>query len=97
MIGHETTFSVLKTIFPQLSNERLVALLSGNARNIFQMPDASIQNNRPASITLFDPAGKVQVNRAFFKSKSANSAFIGMELNGRVAGIVAGNQVTTLN
>ena len=97
MIGLETTFSVLKTIFPQLSNERLVALLSGNARSIFQMPDASIQNNRPASITLFDPVGKVQVNRAFFKSKSANSAFIGMELNGRVAGIVAGNQVTTLN
>jgi dihydroorotase len=97
MTGLETSYAVIRTIFPNISSSRLVELFSTNARRIFGMANASIQKNEPACFTLFDPAGATLLNAHDFKSKSKNSAFLGMELNGKVRGIINGGKVVILD
>lgn len=88
MVGLETAYSVLKTLFPELPESRWVELLSTNARKIFGLPIPSIQKDAEAIITVFEPGSKRVINDAVFRSRSKNSAFIGRELTGSVKGII---------
>jgi dihydroorotase len=97
MIGLETSYSVFKTIFPGLPTQRWVELVSINPRKIFGLDSARIEKNNQASISIFEPSGNIDVNTMFFKSKSKNSAFLGMRLEGRVIGIANKDQLITLN
>lgn len=93
MIGLETSYAVLKTIFPQMKEERIVELLSTNARKIFGLAAGSINADSRASLTLFDPRGKTKVEPKTTRSKSRNTAFMGMELNGKVVAIINKGQL----
>ena len=93
MTGLETTYSVLVTAMPGISQEKWVDLLAINPRKIFKLPHASIQVGQKACITLFDPAAEWTVNDNHFKSKSKNSPFTGKKLKGRVAGIINGDKI----
>jgi dihydroorotase len=53
MIGLQTTFSIINTILPDLSNERLVDLLSFSPRAIFKLPNVGIKEGSVADITLY--------------------------------------------
>jgi dihydroorotase len=88
MTGLETAYAALHTILPELSLERTVGLMSGNARNIFGLPAAGIGIGQPASLTLFDPSGTTHIRENTTRSKSKNTAFMDKELKGRVIGIV---------
>ncbi len=93
MIGLETTFGVLNTAVPSVPPEKWVELLSTNPRKLFGLEQATIKEGSKASLTLFEPEKNWTVTEKDIFSKSKNSPFIGIELTGKVAGIVNGNKI----
>jgi dihydroorotase len=88
MIGLETCYAVLNTILPEISQEKLCALLSTNARRIFNLPQPVIQEGETSCLTLFDHLSENLITEKMFHSKSKNTPFTGKELKGKVIGIV---------
>ncbi len=93
MTGLETTFAALQTALPQLSLDRCIELLSTNPRKIFGLPPVSMNIGAEARITLFNPEAQQQVDPKTFKSRSVNSAFTGLDLKGRIIGIINSDKV----
>lgn len=93
MLGLQTAYAVLNTAVPGLTSNRVAQLLSQNARNIFNLPLATINEGAVAELTLFAPGEKSVLGKGDIKSKSSNTPFIGVELTGRVAGIIAKGDV----
>jgi dihydroorotase len=93
MTGLETTYCVIKTILPQLSEEKIILLMSDNARKIFGLKQTSIAVGNVSSITLFNPAGTFILKEENVRSKSKNTPFINKELQGKVIGIINGEKV----
>jgi dihydroorotase len=88
MVGLETTYAVLNTCLENISQERLVELLSTNARKIFKKEIGGIRENEKAILTLFAPKQKWTVKVSDLRSRSKNSPFVGKELTGKVMGIM---------
>ncbi|MCA6516113.1 MAG: dihydroorotase [Chitinophagaceae bacterium] len=86
MIGLQTCFPILQHIFPELPLERLIALLSTNSRNLFQVPLPSIQQGQPAEFTLFSREGTTTLTPSNNKSLSSNSPLFNQTLPGKVVG-----------
>ncbi|HEU4471381.1 MAG TPA: dihydroorotase [Flavisolibacter sp.] len=86
MTGLQTAFAVVRTAVPELKPEDLVRIFSIAPRMIFDLPAATVDSNRPASLSLFLPDHKWKPGRSL--SKSANSAFEGIELTGKPLGII---------
>lgn len=95
MIGLETAFGVAGAV--GITAEEWVNLSSINPRKIFRLPDISIQEGRPADITLFHPGVKYRFEERQIRSKSKNSPFVGRELVGSVVGIINGEHVLLNN
>ncbi|MFT3934404.1 MAG: dihydroorotase [Chitinophagaceae bacterium] len=94
MLGLQTSYAVLKTVMPEISEERWLELLSTNPRRIFGLEQPVIKEGAIANLTLFQPAEKFVVSKEDIKSKSHNTPFIGATLTGKVTGIVhKGNMV----
>ncbi len=88
MLGLQTTFAVLNETLPGLPDNRLVELLSLNARNIFSLPATNIAEGVEAELSLFSRQTDSLLNKASLKSKSANSPFLDKPLKGKVFGII---------
>lgn len=93
MTGLETTYAVLNTVLPGLTQEKWVTLLSINPRRLFGLEPIVIKEGNKASLTFFDPLKKWTVTGQDLRSKSGNTPFTGKELTGKVAGIVNGNKI----
>lgn len=93
MIGLETAFKVVNTIFPHLSTERIADLLGNNARKIFSLDQSPIQENEVADLTLFERESESIFSDADIKSKSRNSPFINKNFKGKVIGIINKDRV----
>jgi dihydroorotase len=93
MIGLETCYSVINTIFPGLDPEKLVSLMSSNARKIFNIEQPVINEGRASCITLFNPSVAYKVEEKQFQSKSKNTPFTGKDLKGKVIGVINGEKV----
>ena len=92
--GLETAYSRhTYTLAPELSAEKTVDLFSRRARELFGLGQPVIAEGQPASLSLFDPAGRMQLEENTTRSKSKNSPFIGKELKGRVLGILNGGKI----
>lgn len=88
MIGLETSFTIVNTVLPALSNEQLVKIFSTNARRIFNLPAVTIEEGAHAELTIFSRNELTTLTRQNNKSKSFNSPFIDKELKGRVIGTI---------
>ena len=88
MIGLQTSYSVVKTVLPQLSSEQIANLFSLNARKIFKLNDATIKEGNKAELSLYDNS-EFMLKKENVKSKSHNSAFLNVALQGNVFGIVS--------
>jgi len=93
MTGLQTSYSILKTILPGLSEEKLIILLGTNPRKIFGLRQPVIDTGQSCCITLFNPAASEVIKETDIKSKSKNTPFIGRELKGKVIGIINGEKV----
>jgi dihydroorotase len=93
MMGLETCYSVINSLFPQMDPVRFINLMSGNARKIFNLHKPFLAENQEACITLFNPNEKNIFEEKSFLSKSKNSPFIGKELTGKVLGIINGEKL----
>jgi dihydroorotase len=91
MIGLETVFGVLGAV--GIPVNKIVQLISENPRKIFNLNSATIETGKEADITLFLPGVKYVFSAADINSKSKNSAFVGKELSGKVAGIIHGKKM----
>ncbi len=93
MIGLETAYPVVQTLFPDLSAEKIYNLFGGNARSIFRLSPSSIEKGHKASLTLFNPSFEWTYDLTRTSSKSRNSPFHGMKFTGRSFGIVTKGKI----
>jgi dihydroorotase len=93
MIGLETAYAVVKTILPELSEEKLISMLSTNPRKIFGLEQAVIETGKSCAVTLFNPNMSWQFIETDIKSKSKNTPFIGRTFTGRPIGIINGEKL----
>ncbi len=82
----ETSYATVQHLLPNLNSTRIAALFSVNAREIFNLPLATIQENKEAEFTLFTNQSITQLTKQNSKSKSANSPFWDKPLNGKIIG-----------
>ncbi len=88
MIGLQTSFAVINTIFPELPVNRLVQLFSLNAGAIFSLPAVRVEEGSAAELTLFNRDETSTLTKENSQSKSLNSPFFNLPLRGFVKGIV---------
>tara|TARA_B100001029_G_C15062917_1_gene460203 strand:+ start:3295 stop:4575 length:1281 start_codon:yes stop_codon:yes gene_type:complete len=89
IIGLETTFSICNSILKNhISLEKIIELLSINPRKILNIAYPTIELNKIANITIFDPDQKWTYLEKNIKSKSKNSPFINQEFTGKIIGIL---------
>ncbi|HQR93225.1 MAG: dihydroorotase [Bacteroidetes bacterium 24-39-8] len=88
MIGLQTAFAVVNTVLPELSNQKIIELFGGNARNIFDLPTTHVAVGSPAELTLFSRKAETLLSSGNNHSKSANSPFLEKTLTGKAVGIV---------
>ncbi len=93
MIGLETAYAVVKTVFPELDETKLYALFAGNAAKIFGLSRPSIAENNEANCTLYLPGSADIFVHNHIRSKSKNTAFTGKLLQGQVVGVVRGSEL----
>jgi dihydroorotase len=90
MAGIQTVFGAAgKRI---LDTEKLVHLLT-NGRKVFGLPVPEIREGATADLTLFNPGETYTFALDQNRSLSANNAFIGNELRGRVYGTIHQNKI----
>lgn len=83
-IGLESTFGALMMVLPlEIIIEKLTA-----GKAVFSIESNSIEEGSKANLTLFNPEPKSIFTKSNILSKSKNSAFLGMEIKGKVYGIV---------
>ncbi|AXG74612.1 dihydroorotase [Flavobacterium arcticum] len=82
-IGLESAFGALLTVLPlEMVIEKLTT-----GKQLFAVQDHVIGEGKPASFTLFNPEAKYTFTKQDILSKSKNSAFLGIELQGKAYGI----------
>jgi dihydroorotase len=86
-IGLESAFGALLTVLPlEKIIEKLTAGKAIFCFTISEEKDTIMEGNK-ANITLFNPEGKSIFSKEKILSKSKNSAFLGVEMKGKVYGI----------
>lgn len=83
-IGLESAFGALMTVLPL---ETIIEKLTAG-KAVFSIESHSIEEGSKANLTLFNPEPKSIFTKSNILSKSKNSAFLGMEIKGKVYGIV---------
>jgi len=91
----ETSFNAVIQKLPKLSEEKIAALFSTNARNIFGLSASTIQENNIAELTLFNTTENTLMSKSESASKSANSPFWDIPLKGKVLGTIVKNTLHT--
>ena len=82
-IGLESAFGALLTVLPL---EKVIEKLTAG-KATFGIESQTIAEGSKANITLFNPNGKSKFTKENILSKSKNSAFLGIEINGKAYGI----------
>lgn len=88
MTGLQTAYAVVNTTVPGLTTNRIAELFSQNARNIFNLPLATINEGAVAELTLFATTESFTLQKDDIKSRSYNSPFIQVQLTGKVDAVI---------
>lgn len=94
--GLETALPALHHYFirhGKLPWDVLVERFSAAPRRLIGLTAPEISADAPVNAVLFDPAGITRVDKAFLKSRSHNTPFLGRELTGRVDMVLLGDRV----
>jgi dihydroorotase len=96
MIGLETTLGLVKTALVDrgyLSWADAIRKMTYNPARILKLPIGTLEDGKPADITIIDPEKKWIVKKEQFYSKSKNSPFIGWKLSGKVDWTILGGRI----
>jgi dihydroorotase len=88
MINLQTAYPTANTILESENTETIIDALSIQPRKILGLPYHTIQENNIANLTIFDPSETYVFTEEDNASLSQNSPFFGIELKGKVLGIV---------
>ncbi len=66
----------------------LVRVMAIGPRAALGLPEMRLEPGAVADLTVIDPEARVEVSPALFESRSANSAFLGMQLLGRASEVL---------
>ena len=91
----ETSFATIHHLLPKLTEQRIAELFSINARKVFSLSPASIEEGSTAELTLFSRKEITTISKNDSKSKSANSPFWDIKLTGKILGTVSKGTVHT--
>ena len=98
MIGLESLFGVICKNLPLDTTDngwnlnKLITLLSASPRKIFNLALPEIKEGATACLTIFNPQSDYIFEAAMVASKSKNTPFIGIQLKGKVYGIINGDK-----
>lgn len=95
IIGTQTLFSLINML-SELPLEQKIASISTNPRNVFGLPNPTIDIGQMANITLFDPDESWEFSELDIESKSSNTPLVGMELKGKVLGLMNNGLLSVL-
>lgn len=94
IINAQTAFSCAHTALENhISIEALIELFTEGPASILKLKTPSIEVGEAANLTLFSPSEKFIFSKDQVLSKSFNSPFFGMELKGKVLGVINNKQV----
>ncbi|WP_298301380.1 dihydroorotase [Hydrotalea sp.] len=93
IIGLQTAYTVVNSLFPNTDATILADWLGYNARNIFHLPKATIMPGNTAELTLFNRREQSIFTLQNNQSKSANSPFFNQPFTGKVYGIIHKNKI----
>lgn len=83
-IGLESAYGALMSVLPL---EKVIEKLTAG-KTIFGIKSSAIEEGSKASISLFNPESQTIFTKESILSKSKNSAFLGMEMKGKVYGVL---------
>ena len=86
-IGLETCYSLINT-YTDLSQEKIVEVLTLNASQIFKLDSAIIEEQQIANLCFFNPEKEWILRKEALASKSSNTPLDGQHLKGIILGIV---------
>ena len=96
MISLQTAYGMYNA--SALSVERMISMFTAQPRAIFNLPQPKFEEGSAACLTLFCPHEKYTFTEKDNKSSSKNTALFGIELTGKVVGILNNNQfISTKN
>ncbi|PQJ74646.1 dihydroorotase [Polaribacter gangjinensis] len=90
VIGLESAFGALNSV---LDLTDFIPLLTSKPRSIFGIEKTSIKEGAKADLSLFNPSEKIVFSKKNILSASKNSPFLDKNLQGKVYGIFANNQL----
>jgi dihydroorotase len=67
-------------------------LMAIGPRAALGLDPITIAEGSTADITVIDPEAAVEIDEAFFESRSANSAFLGLKLTGKATDVIVGGE-----
>jgi dihydroorotase len=91
--GIQTAFHAVLQAIPDLQATQVEQLFSANTARILGLENKIIREGESANITVFSMLQNTVVEKAAFKSRSANNALIGATLPGKVLGIINKGQL----
>ncbi|MCM5528357.1 dihydroorotase [Parasegetibacter sp. NRK P23] len=92
MLGLQTAYAVVQTVLPDLPADQVARLFSINPRGIFGFQPIVVEEGAPARFTLFAKQPWT-LEEHEIASLSKNTPFTNVPLEGKVFGIINGNQV----
>ncbi len=95
MLGLQTAFSLalMQLVEPGYINlSRWIELISINPRKILKLPVQTIQKDRQANLTLFNPVKEWVLSSDAIPSRAKNTPFTGRTLLGKIKGIYTKNR-----
>ena len=93
MIGLETAFGLINTNRGKIKLETIIDAITTHPRNILKLEPTKIGEGEKANISLFNPESEWVFEKKHIRSKSVNTPLIGVQLKGRVIGIINNKQV----
>ena len=88
-LGLQTTYPLYNTYLTDvLDEEKFVDKIAIQPRQLFNLPIPTITENTIANLTIFHPEKEWTFSQKDILSKSKNSPIVGIELRGKVLGVV---------
>lgn len=90
----ELTFNIVwNALGEEMGIEKIVNVFALTPRNIFGLGSNDIAKGNKAELTIFETDSRHTLNSNDVRSASRNNPFIGIELRGKVTGIISNNTI----